>query len=170
MKSSLPLVEVIDDDNSDTEDSHESSRRMESEWGKRRYCELSVSEKDMTPYQLVVALCRRASIRQKVRRTKLVVAKAIGKNLPAAIVMEFLVLKPLKPLVLSHEHLRLWGVPPGQVFVTLRRMFWVYGRVSVPRSLRQLVLVDPKHFVEVKKEEGDKESLTSDCETGMASK
>ena len=110
-------------------------------------------EGEMTPYELVVALCRRASILQKLRRTELVITKALGKRLPAIAVMEFLT---PKPLVLARGHLRRLGVPPGQVFLSLRRWCWEFGPVAVPRSLRKIVSVDSRHHILVVKKEDRK--------------
>jgi hypothetical protein len=112
-----------------------------------------VWEDEMAPHEIVVALQRRSSILNKLQAVETLVAKVVGKRSLARMIVGFLA----APVVFSRGHLRRLRVAPNQVFLTLRRWFHRYGRVPVPRNLRQLVLVHRKPLVEVKKEYANKD-------------
>lgn len=98
-----------------------------------------IYDDEMAPYEIVIALQRRASILQKLQAKKILIDKVIGIDNPSEIVMKFL--KP-RPMFLSCGYLRRLHVSPDRVFLTLKCWFYKYGRVPSPRNLRQLVRID----------------------------
>jgi len=102
----------------------------------------------MWPFEIVLMLHRRRLALNKLIVLRTTIKKLVPPPLAAKIV-EFL-RRP--PIHLTSDYLTRVHVPPGEVFVTLRRWFWMYGRLPVPRCLRRLVSVDRAHLREVKEE------------------
>ena len=98
-----------------------------------------IYDDEMSPYVIVMALQRRASILQKLQAKKKLVDKVIGIETTTEIVMKFL--EP-QPMFLSCGYLRRLHVSPDRVFLTLKCWFYKYGRAPIPRNLRQLVRID----------------------------
>ena len=98
-----------------------------------------IYDDEMTPYVIVMALQRRASILQKLQAKKKLIDKVIGIETTTEIVMKFL--EP-QPMFLSCGYLRRLHVSPDRVFLTLKCWFYKYGRAPIPRNLRQLVRID----------------------------
>ena len=108
----------------------------------REESRLVVYRGEMYPHEIVLALHRRARAQQRLRLVRLVVGRVVRKPLPANMIVGFL--EPRR-LCLTSDYLARQRVPADQVWLTLRRWFWMYGKVAVPRNLRALVAVDPAH-------------------------
>lgn len=104
---------------------------------------------ELYPHELVIALHRRARALQRLRLVRLTVGRIVKKPLPANRIVSFLAPRRLP---LTADYLTRQEVPADQVFLTLRRWFWTYGKVAVPRNLRALVAVEPGYALAVKAE------------------
>jgi hypothetical protein len=152
--SACDVIEVEDDDEDTQENPCEGGVYCNDGFYKRKRGALCHDDKwiyddEMLPYEIVMALQRRASILQKLRAKKILVAKVIGIESPAEIVMKFL--EP-QPMFLSCGYLQRLHVSPDRVFLTLKCWFYKYGRVPAPRNLRQLVRIDHR-LLKVKTED-----------------
>lgn len=103
------------------------------------------------PHELVIVLHRRSLELQRLRLIRRTLSKAL---LPVVVkhIGDFL---KRRPYYLTSNYLTRMQVPIGRVFLTLRQWFHEYGKLPVPRALRQLVSVDPAHLCAVKREEAE---------------
>jgi hypothetical protein len=119
--------------------------------------------KEPYPYKIVLMLHQRGLALRRIVLAKLTLMKLVDATL-AKCVMRYLMHPPYH---LTSDYLARMQVPVGEVFISLRRWFWWYGRLPVPRCLRSLVSVDPAHMrisvVKVEREEPDAESPTRLC-------
>ena len=115
-------------------------------WNNRSFPVVYPDEK--WPYELVLMLHRRRLALNKLSVLRATINKLVTPQLATKIV-EFL---QLPRIHLTSSYLSRVFVPPGEVFVTMRRWFWLYGRLPVPRCLRRLVSVDAAHLRAIKVE------------------
>ena len=111
-----------------------------------------VYEGELYPHELVLVLHRRSRMAQHAWVLSPTVHKIMLLGILTDTVMSFLI---PKRFILTSDYLTRQMVARGQVLLTLRRWFWAYGRLPVPRSLRMLVVIEPAHCLVVKAEPAD---------------
>jgi hypothetical protein len=110
---------------------------------------MEVYADEQWPHEIVLMLHRRRLALNKLSVLRSTIKKLASPPLVTKIV-DFL---RLPPIHLSSDYLTRVGVPTGEVYVTLRRWFWMWGGgLPVPRCLRRLVSVDAAHLRAVKEE------------------
>ena len=106
---------------------------------------MPVYAKEPRPYEIVLTLHRRGLVRRRVvvvAQLTLMKMKLFDGEL-ATSVMRYLMHPPYH---LTSDYLARVRVPVGEVFINLRRWFWWYGGLLVPRSLHSLICVDTAHL------------------------
>ena len=111
---------------------------------------------ELWPHEIVLMLHRRGLTLNRMVLVRLTLAKVMAPAL-ATKVTRYLIHEPFH---LSSDYLTRTNVPIGGVFLTLRRWFWSYGRLPVPRCLRKLVSVHPCHLQVVKMEDAEPSPAT----------